>query len=182
MKIYTKKGDTGETSLFGGKRVMKNHVRINAYGTVDELNAFIGYLRDQDIEEELKKLLLVIQERLFTVGSSLASDPDKNNLIKPDLENSDIALLESEIDKMNLLLPELTHFILPGGHPVVSICHITRTICRRAEREIVALQNQSYVDILVIQYMNRLSDYLFVLSRYLAKHFGSGEIYWKPRG
>lgn len=181
MKIYTKKGDKGTTSLLGGTRVPKDDLRIDAYGTVDELNSFIGLLRDHVKEAEERGVLKEIQDRLFTMGSSLAADPAKEKIVKPDLEVQDIAVLEKEIDRMNEALPPMKSFILPGGHPTVSFCHIARCVCRRAERLVVALKHRAEVDPLVLQYLNRLSDYLFVLSRLLAKRFDAEEIPWRPR-
>ena len=182
MKIYTKTGDTGETALFGGKRVKKYHPRIEAYGTVDELNSFIGLIRDQINEEHLRQVLLKVQERLFTVGAALAADPEKSNLKKPDLRVEDIQLLETEIDEMEKGLPELKNFILPGGHPAISACHIARCVCRRAERLAVQLSEQEFVADLIIIYLNRLSDYLFVCARKVGNDLGVEEIPWKPRG
>jgi cob(I)alamin adenosyltransferase len=182
-KIYTKTGDGGKTSLIGGTKVPKNHIRINAYGTVDELNAYIGLLRDQVPDDHDRNLLLEIQDRLFTIGSSLACDPAKEISLKiPDLKESDILLLEKEIDSMTSLLPEMKSFILPGGHPVVSTAHVCRTICRRAERLVVELDaSEPLQESLIIQYLNRLSDYLFVLARYLGKQFGADEVKWQAR-
>jgi len=179
FRIYTKTGDTGETALFGGKRLPKNHLRIDAYGTVDELNAFLGLVRDHT-EGDLSDLLKGIQDRLFTIGSNLASDPDKKMAV-PDIKETDIELLEKQMDKMDEQLPELKHFILPGGHPVVSYCHVARCVCRRAERQVVALAQQEQVPAILIRYMNRLSDYLFLLARFLAKENGVEEVKWTPR-
>lgn len=181
MKIYTKTGDKGQTSLIGGTRVPKHHIRIEAYGTVDELNSYIGLVRDQQIDLYSKELLIEIQDRLFTIGSSLASDPEKSKMKIPDLKEEDIILLEKEIDKMNETLPEMRSFVLPGGHTTVSFCHIARCICRRAERNIIHLSETSFVAELVIKYLNRLSDYLFVLSRKIAHDLNASEIPWKPR-
>ena len=181
MKIYTKTGDKGQTSLIGGTRVPKHHLRIEAYGTVDELNSWIGLLRDQQISADTIGLLKEIQDRLFTIGSSLASDPEKSRMKIPDLKTEDVSLLESEIDKMNAGLPELKAFILPGGHPVVSYCHIARCVCRRAERLVTHLSEESFVADLVVIYLNRLSDFLFVLSRFATKLLGADENPWKPR-
>lgn len=183
QKIYTKTGDLGKTSLIGGTKVPKSHLRIECYGTVDELNSYIGLLSDQVSDEQIKTMLKEIQDRLFTVGSSLACDPEKEPLMKiPDLKESDIVLLETEIDQMNEVLPPMKHFILPGGHPAVSTAHITRCVCRRAERLCVNLQeHDQFVDPLVIKYINRLSDYLFVLSRYIGHLLLVTEIAWKPR-
>lgn len=181
FKIYTKTGDKGQTSLIGGTRVPKHHIRIEAYGTVDELNSYIGLIRDQQIDEHIKKMLIEIQDRLFTIGSSLASDPEKSKMKIPDLKEEDIALLEQEMDKMNDVLPEMRSFVLPGGHTTVSFCHIARCVCRRAERLTIHLSEDSYVADLVIKYLNRLSDYLFMLSRKLSQDLNATEIPWKPR-
>lgn len=188
MKIYTKTGDKGQTSLLGGTRIFKNHIRIEAYGTIDELNSYIGLVRDQNIDDHSKNILIEIQDRLFTIGSYLASDPEKSNLpagkagIKiPQLQEEDVLLLEKEIDKMNETLPEMRSFILPGGHTIVSYCHISRCVCRRAERCVIHLSQNSSVSDLVIKYLNRLSDYLFVLSRKLSHDLRASETLWKPR-
>jgi cob(I)alamin adenosyltransferase len=181
MKIYTKTGDKGQTSLLGGTRISKSHNRINAYGTTDELNSYIGLLRDQAVNLTRKDVLKEIQDRLFTIGSSLAADPDKSKMKIPDLLDSDVKLLENEIDKMNASLPELKEFILPGGHESVSFCHIARCVCRRSERLVVLLAEKEFVSELVVIYLNRLSDYLFVLSRMMAKELNAEEITWKPR-
>jgi cob(I)alamin adenosyltransferase len=180
MKIYTKTGDTGNTSLLGGKRVSKAHIRINAYGTVDELNSHIGLLRDLELKEERRAILKEIQDRLFTIGAHLAAD-DKNRKKIPDLLESDVELLEKEIDKMNEELPPMKHFILQGGHQFVSFAHIARCVCRRAEREIITLHLEEGVEELIIKYVNRLSDYLFVLARKLGKELNAEEVAWKPR-
>ena len=181
MKIYTKTGDKGQTSLFGGKRVAKHHVRIDAYGTVDELNSFIGLIRDQDIDKNSIHSLLEIQDRLFTVGSILATDPENTKVKVPQLFPEDISFLEIEIDKMNKQLPEMRSFILPGGNPAVSFCHITRSVCRRAERMISLLSEVERVEETVLIYLNRLSDYLFVLARKIAKEKEAEETPWRPR-
>ncbi len=183
FKIYTKTGDLGKTSLIGGTKVPKSHIRIDTYGTVDELNSWVGVIGDYCTDIQLKNILKEIQDRLFTVGSSLACDPDKEPLMKmPDLKESDILLLENEIDAMNELLPAMKFFVLPGGHMAVSQSHIARCVCRRAERCCVNMQEQDlFVDPLVIKYLNRLSDYLFVLSRYIGHQLGIAEIPWKPR-
>jgi cob(I)alamin adenosyltransferase len=181
MKIYTKKGDTGTTQLLGGKRVSKSYLRIDAYGTVDELNSWIGLIRDSNSDPHLLGILKEIQDRLFTTGALLASDPEKSTMNIPDLNESDVELLEKEIDKMNEVLPELKSFILPGGHPSNSMCHIARCVCRRAERLAVALQEAEEVNPLVIKYLNRLSDYLFVTSRKISFDTRSEEIIWQPR-
>lgn len=181
MKIYTKTGDKGETSLFGGKRVPKNYDRIEAYGTVDELNSHIGLLRDQEVYAEEAHILIEIQDRLFTLGATLAADPDKPKLKKPDLHEEDIELLEKEIDKMSEKLPELKQFVLPGGHQSISFTHIARTVCRRAERLTIAIGDDFLHETLVIKYLNRLSDYLFELSRYAAHKLKAKETPWTPR-
>lgn len=181
MKVYTKTGDKGQTSLIGGTRVPKHHIRIEAYGTVDELNSYIGLIRDQPIDETTKKMLIEIQDRLFTIGASLASDPDKSKMKIPDLIQEDVTLLETEMDRMNETLPEMRSFVLPGGHTTVSFCHISRCVCRRAERLTIHLSEHSFVAELVIMYLNRLSDYLFVLSRKLSQDLKAEEIPWKAR-
>ncbi|MCF8365586.1 MAG: cob(I)yrinic acid a,c-diamide adenosyltransferase [Bacteroidales bacterium] len=182
FKIYTKTGDKGETSLIGGTRVPKFHERIEAYGTLDELNSFIGLIRDQDIDEHSKEMLIEIQDRIFTAESLLAQDTDRPPLRKlPQIIEDDVVKLELEIDKMNETLPPLSNFVLPGGHPVVSYCHIARTICRRAERFTLKLSQKYDVDELVIKYLNRLSDYLFVLSRKMTIDFNAIETPWKAR-
>ncbi len=181
MKIYTKKGDDGKTSLIGGTRISKAGIRIEAYGTVDELNSFIGWVRDLSSRKEQKDILVEIQDRLFTIGSHLASDPEKSKMNLPELKETDITFLENKIDEMNDELPEMKSFILPGGHPVVSCCHVARCICRRAERATVLLSENDTVDKLIIVYLNRLSDFLFVLARILTKDFSAEEIPWKAR-
>lgn len=183
FKIYTKTGDLGKTSLIGGIKVLKSHLRIESYGTVDELNSYIGLVNDHIVDEQSKMVLKEIQDRLFTIGSSLACDSEKEPLMKiPDLKEADITLLESEIDKMHELLPEMKSFILPGGHVAVSTTHVARCVCRRAERICVHLQQDNlFVDPLVIKYLNRLSDYLFVLARYTGHILGITEIKWQPR-
>ena len=181
MKIYTKAGDQGKTSLIGGTRVYKSHHRIDAYGTVDELNAYMGLLRDQPVNGDRLTLLKDIQDCLFVIGASLATDPDKANRTLPDLRESDVQLLEAEMDRMDTELPELRHFVLPGGHASVSVAHVARTVCRRAERLTVALAQEEPVAALVIRYLNRLSDYLFVLSRKMANELGVEEVKWYPR-
>jgi cob(I)alamin adenosyltransferase len=181
MKIYTKKGDKGETSLIGGTRVPKHHLRIECYGTVDELNSWIGLLRDQPIKESHIKILLEIQDRLFTIGSLLASDPEASRMKIPELKEEDIILLEKEMDAMEATLPEMKSFVLPGGHITVSYCHIARCVCRRAERLATHLSENDVVSELVLKYLNRLSDYLFVLARCLTHEFKAIETPWKPR-
>jgi cob(I)alamin adenosyltransferase len=181
MKIYTKKGDKGQTSLIGGTRVPKYHLRIESYGTVDELNVYIGLIRGQNIDVSVQEVLKEIQDRLFTIGASLAADPEKSNMKIPDLHLSDIEFLESEIDKMNSLLPPLKHFILPGGSDPVSFCHLARVVCRKAERLSVQLSEESFVEEKVIIYLNRLSDYLFILGRKIAFDSNIEEFIWIPR-
>jgi cob(I)alamin adenosyltransferase len=181
MKIYTKTGDKGLTSLIGGTRVPKFHLRIECYGTVDELNSYIGLIMCQEIDVHYQKTLKEIQDRLFTVGASLAADPEKSRMKIPDLHESDIGLLETEIDDMNEALPELKHFVLPGGNTVVAYCHIARCICRRAERLTVHLSSDSFVDEKMTIYLNRLSDYLFVLARKLNSDAKTEENIWIPR-
>ena len=186
MKIYTKTGDKGTTSLFGGTRVPKHHIRIESYGTVDELNSHLGMLRDQQIDDHTHKILLRIQDRLLTIGSTLATDPKKavlksgkQRLEIPKVSAEDIELLEQEMDKMNEELPPMTHFVLPGGHQSVSVCHITRCVCRRAERDVIRLSRSEQVGASALQYLNRLSDLLFVLARVLAREGGHGEVLWQ---
>ena len=181
MKIYTKTGDKGFTSLIGGTRVAKHHIRIESYGTVDELNSYIGLIRDQDITDHDKDILKQIQDRLFTIGSSLAADPERSKMVIPDLYMADVELLEQEMDAMNEKLPELRHFILPGGNNTISFCHIARCICRRAERITVHLAEESPVDEKVNIYLNRLSDYLFTLARKIANEHKIPENQWIPR-
>jgi len=181
MKIYTKTGDKGQTSLIGGTRVPKFHVRIESYGTVDELNSYIGLIMCQDIDVHHQQILKEIQDRLFTIGSSLASDPERSKMKIPDLLESDIVLLETEMDEMNEVLPELRHFILPGGSTTVSYCHLARCVCRRAERLTVELASESFVDSNITIYLNRLSDYLFVLGRKLGADQNTAENIWIPR-
>ncbi|MEX1192088.1 MAG: cob(I)yrinic acid a,c-diamide adenosyltransferase [Brumimicrobium sp.] len=181
MKIYTKKGDKGETSLIGGKRVPKNDIRIESYGTVDELNSWIGLLRDQEIAKLHKSELIEIQDRLFTIGSTLATAPEGTKMELPQLKAEDITFLEKAIDEMNQVLPEMKSFVLPGGNTTVSYCHITRCVCRRAERLTVALNDDNENFKKVMQYLNRLSDYLFVLARKLTQDTSAKEIPWKPR-
>jgi cob(I)alamin adenosyltransferase len=180
-KIYTKKGDAGKTSLIGGTRVSKNHIRIEAYGTVDELNSWLGLLRDEVKAQAAKDILILIQNKLFDMGSQLAADPEHNKMKLPQLTEPDVVMLEKEIDKMNETLPPIKNFLLPGGHPVVSHCHIARCVCRRAERRVIHLAEESTADPMIIKYLNRLSDYLFVLSRKLAADFHAEEIPWKPQ-
>jgi cob(I)alamin adenosyltransferase len=180
-KIYTKRGDKGETSLIGGTRVPKYHQRIEAYGTVDELNSFIGLIADHIRDQETIKKLIYIQERLFITESLLAQDPDAEMRKLPQLSEGDVEFLEKEIDAMNEVLPELTSFILPGGHPAVSYSHVARCVCRRAERIALRLSTESPVDPLIIKYLNRLSDYFFVLARKFTFDFNVNEIKWLPQ-
>ncbi len=181
MKIYTKKGDKGTTSLIGGTRLPKHHVRIESYGTIDELNSYIGLLRDLIPAHKQTPVLIEIQDRLFTIGSHLAADPEKSRMQLPELLESDVTLLEKEIDDMDAEIPTMKCFVLPGGHPHVSHCHIARCVCRRAERLVSHLNEISTVEPLIAAYMNRLSDYLFVLSRKLTHELNAEEIPWKPR-
>ncbi|MBM3416686.1 MAG: cob(I)yrinic acid a,c-diamide adenosyltransferase [Bacteroidetes bacterium] len=182
-KIYTRTGDKGTTSLIGGTKVAKSHRRIEAYGTVDELNSFIGLCIDHLKANSVPSILREVQDRLFTIGSALACDPEKEPKLKiPDLKEEDITLLENEMDKMSEALPPMKSFILPCGHVAVSTLHVSRCVCRRAERCCVRLQKKKdETEPLIIQYLNRLSDYLFVLSRFAAHHLGAEEIPWKPR-
>ena len=181
MKIYTKTGDQGITSLLGGVRVPKSDLRIDAYGTVDELNSYMGLLRDQEVNAQRADFLKEIQDRLFTLGADLATVPGKDKVKKPDLHAEDILLLEEEMDRMDASLPTLKAFILPGGHTAVSFCHLARTVCRRTERIVVELASYEEVNGLVIQYLNRLSDYLFVLGRKMAQELQVEEVTWTPR-
>ncbi|MEP6583346.1 MAG: cob(I)yrinic acid a,c-diamide adenosyltransferase [Ginsengibacter sp.] len=183
QKIYTKTGDAGVTSLIGGTKVLKSDLRIEAYGTIDELNSFIGFVSDHCSLPHSKHVLKEIQDRLFTIGSSLACDPNKEvKLHIPDLHESDVVLLENEMDEMNKELPEMKHFILPGGHPSVSAAHIARCVCRRAERSCIRLKSHdAAVQPLIIKYLNRLSDYLFVLGRFFSYSLNVAEVIWNPR-
>jgi cob(I)alamin adenosyltransferase len=181
MKIYTKTGDKGQTSLLGGSRVPKHHLRIESYGTIDELNSHIGLLRDQVINAKHIEVLLEIQDRLFTIGSYLASEPLKSKVKIPLLNEEDVVFLEKQIDELNEALPPMRSFILPGGHTTVSFCHIARCVCRRAERLVVHLSETETVSDTILRYLNRLSDYLFVLARKLSEELKASEIPWKPR-
>ncbi|MEO8760780.1 MAG: cob(I)yrinic acid a,c-diamide adenosyltransferase [Bacteroidia bacterium] len=181
FKVYTKTGDKGQTSLIGGTRLPKHHIRIEAYGTVDELNSWIGLLRDQPIDERSIKILLEVQDRLFTIGSLLAADPEKNKMKLPEIKEEDIVLLEKEIDAMEETLPPMKSFVLPGGHTTVSYCHLARCVCRRAERAVLRLAENEKVEELIYKYLNRLSDYLFVLSRKLSQDLKAGETPWVAR-
>ncbi|WP_336065890.1 cob(I)yrinic acid a,c-diamide adenosyltransferase [Mesoflavibacter sp. CH_XMU1404-2] len=188
MKIYTKTGDKGTTALFGGTRVPKHHIRIDSYGTVDELNSYIGLIRDQDIDQKYKDTLINIQDKLFTVGAILATDPEKATLKNgkerlniPKINEADINFLEQEMDSMDAHLPQMTHFVLPGGHQTVSFCHIARTVCRRAERLASALNDLEPFQPETLTYLNRLSDYLFVLARKLSQDLQADEVKWIPK-
>jgi cob(I)alamin adenosyltransferase len=188
MKVYTKTGDTGTTALFGGTRVPKHHIRIESYGTVDELNSHIGLIRDQDVNPIYKNVLVEVQDRLFTVGAILATPPEKETLKSGEkrLQNlgiieTDIEFLENQIDTMEESLPPMTHFVLPGGHTTVSYCHLARCVCRRAERLAVHLNDIEPTNEMVIKYLNRLSDYLFVLARKLSYDLKADEVQWIPR-
>lgn len=192
IRIYTKTGDKGTTSLIGGTKVSKAHARIEAYGNVDELNSHIGLVGDLLAAgpsapvpglDAAPPLLREIQDRLFTVGSSLACDPENEPKLKiPDLHAADIQLLEQAMDEMTAVLPPMKGFVLPGGHPAISSLHIARCVCRRAERGVVLLaENGDFVEPLVLQYLNRLSDYLFVLALFTANQWGIPEVVWKPR-
>lgn len=178
MKIYTKTGDKGTTALFGGTRLPKHHIRIESYGSVDELNSFIGLVRDYLTNEVLRMELKAIQETLFTLGSHLAADPSKKNLWIPAINLSEVELLEKGIDRMEANLEPLKNFILPGGHPIVSHCHVVRCVCRRAERNVVALSETEKIEPILVQYLNRLSDYFFVLARFVGKELGAEEVVW----
>lgn len=183
FKIYTKTGDLGKTSLIGGTKVAKSNIRIESYGTVDELNSYLGLLNDTFLHEPTQLILREVQDRLFTIGSSLACDPQREPIMKiPDLLEQDITLLEQQIDAMNTVLPPMKSFILPGGHIAVSHAHVARCICRRSERLCVALQqSDEFIEPLVIKYLNRLSDYLFVVARFIGHTLNVAEIPWKPR-
>ena len=180
MKIYTRSGDKGTTALIGGKRVRKNHVRIEAYGTVDELIAYIGVVRDHSKDDDVVKDLVKVQDELMVCAAILASDCDDCQTKIPKLSSDSVVWLESAIDKMEEKLPQITSFILPGGHPAVSFCHVARTVCRRAERLTLSLVDKTFVPEVVIRYLNRLSDYLFVLARRLSVDFQAVEIPWQP--
>lgn len=183
FRIYTKTGDKGSTSLIGGVRVPKNHIRIESYGTVDELNSYLGMVNDLTDHEEIGEWIREIQDRLFTLGSELATTPDKEVKMKlPDLHPEDVQYLEQRIDKMNETLPEMRSFIIPGGNLAASACHVARCVCRRAERLCVGMQEEGeYVPGLILQYLNRLSDFLFVLARYIGHINGAPELPWRAR-
>jgi len=187
MKIYTKTGDSGQTSLFGGQRVPKYHLRIESYGTVDELNSYIGLIRDQQIDEHTKTVLIQVQNDLFTLGAMLATPPEKEKLKSgkdrlniPKVAEESIQQLENEIDLMNETLTPMTSFVLPGGHTIVSFCHIARCVCRRAERLCTQLDDSEPLNSTILMYLNRLSDYIFVLARKLTLTNQAEEIPWKP--
>jgi cob(I)alamin adenosyltransferase len=180
-KIYTKTGDQGMTSLIGGTRLPKHHARIEAYGTVDELNSHLGLLRDVINDKATVELIISIQDRLFTMGSQLAADPEKNRMKLPELSDNDVTALERAIDVINGVVPEMKSFVLPGGHVHVSYCHIARCVCRRAERGVLRLHETEKVNPINLKYLNRLSDYLFMLSRWLVHELRAQEIPWKPK-
>lgn len=181
FKVYTKTGDKGQTSLIGGTRLPKHHIRIEAYGTVDELNSHIGLLRDVIEETATNALLVSIQDRLFTIGSQLAADPAKNKMQLPTIFEEDVVALEKAIDTITEQVPEMKSFVLPGGHVHVSYCHIARCVCRRAERAVLRLAETEAVEEIHAKYLNRLSDYLFMLSRWLTMDLKATEIAWKPK-
>lgn len=181
MKIYTKTGDSGTTSLVGGTRLSKAHIRIESYGTVDELNAYIGLVRDQPVNEARRAVLKEVQDRLFTIGSHLASESDQTRKRLPDLHEADVELLEKEMDIMDAVLPPLRAFVLPGGHPSVSYGHVARTVCRRAERMVIHLHEHEPLEEIIIRYLNRLSDYLFMLCRTMTQELGVEEVLWRAR-
>lgn len=181
MKVYTKSGDKGTTSLLGGTRVAKTHLRLEAYGTIDELNAFLGLVRDAAVNKGRSTELKAIQDRLFAVGSHLAAEASRNHKHVVDIRESDVEFLEQAIDRMETELPALRNFILPGGHTDVSHTHVARTVCRRAERMAVALHEQEPIEAIILTYLNRLSDYLFVLSRKMTQELGAEEQIWRPR-
>lgn len=179
MKIYTKTGDKGKTSLLSGNRVSKYHLRIEAYGTIDELNSFIGLLRSLEIDELTKDNLIYIQNCLFSIGSTLALDENKYNIEIPKVKDANIEFIENEIDRINKEVPELKYFLLPGGHQAVGYSHVCRTVCRRAERLIVKLSEETKIEEFLIIFINRLSDYFFMLARKFMKDFQVEEVKWK---
>ncbi len=181
MKVYTKKGDKGKTGLIGGTRVPKYALRIDSYGTVDELNSYMGMLRDKALNAHFKTEMVHIQDRLFTIGSWLASDPEKGRMKLPEIQEEDITRLEKGIDAMEEKLEPMTSFVLPGGHETVSFCHITRCVCRRAERIVSELNEESELNPLILAFLNRLSDYLFVYGRLVSSELGAEEVKWKPK-
>lgn len=180
MKIYTKTGDEGMTALYGGTRVSKSDERVETYGTIDELNAHLGLLRDQEVNQTRASLFSAIQDTLFVIGSHLAADPHKESMKLPTITDASVRQLEQSIDAMDERLPAMKFFILPGGHPSVSVCHIARCVCRRAERQVVRFSQHEAVDPVIIVYLNRLSDWLFVLARTMGVALGVEEIPWKP--
>lgn len=181
MKIYTRRGDAGETSLIGGTRVKKSSLRIEAYGTIDELNSYLGVVRDYEIDTNYQEQIIEIQDRLFTIGSHLAMDPEKGKMKLPEILDQDVTNLENWMDEMDAQLPEMRSFILPGGHLAVSHTHVARCVCRRAERLIVDLMETATILPIIETYVNRLSDYLFVLSRKLTQDLSAVETPWNPR-
>ncbi len=181
MKIYTKTGDQGTTGLLSGTRVPKHHIRLESYGTVDELNSWLGLLRDALPEHPQSQFLMSVQNHLFAIGSHLAVEPGKANFELPKIEESDVEAIEKQIDAMNAVLPPLRNFILPGGHPAVSQIHVARTVCRRAERCVSHLAETTEVSGVILRFINRLSDYLFVLSRLISKEKDAIETPWTPR-
>lgn len=181
MKVYTKKGDAGETALLGGRRVSKSHMRIEAYGTLDELNAFVGLLRDHVSIEKTIEQLLEIQDRIFTIGSHMAMDKEDSKMKLPDIRKTDITDLEQWIDEMEAELEPMRSFVLPGGHVTLSYCHVARTVCRRVERATVSLAHEEHINPAILSYINRLSDYFFMLGRFLAKSLEIKETPWQPK-
>ena len=181
MKIYTKKGDGGETSLFGGTRVTKDHPRIEAYGTVDELNSFLGLLRDEIGDSKWKENLIDIQRQLFSVGASLAAEKETQQYKIPSVSEDDVLRMEDWIDEITEKLEPMKFFILPGGHKLVSYCHIARTVCRRAERMVIRLSEKVKVDPMIVKYLNRLSDFLFIFSRKLSHDLKIKELPWNAK-
>lgn len=180
MKIYTKTGDKGTTGILGGTRLSKHHLRIDSYGTVDELNSYLGLIRDQPVCMDIQDEIVDIQNILFVIGSYLASDPTKSKVVIPELQVEEIEKLESSMDQMDAELPDMRNFILPGGHQSISFCHIARCVCRRAERLVTGLSDNEEVEPMILQYLNRLSDYLFVLSRWMTQELQAEEIPWMP--
>lgn len=181
MKIYTKVGDTGKTSLIGGTKVSKADVRIESYGTIDELNSYIGWISSYEVVNAHIGLLKEIQDRLFTIGSLLAADPEGVKMLLPDIFEKDVTLLEKNIDDLTAIIPPLKYFVLPGGHPVNGLVHVARCVCRRAERLVVALNEENAVEPLILKYLNRLSDYLFTLARWVNHQTQQEEVAWIPR-
>ena len=181
MKIYTKNGDNGETQLLGGTKVSKDNLRLQCYGCVDELNAYIGHIYDHNIDEKTNQFILAIQNRLFDLGSNIAYDQKNKAISLEKITQEDVERIESEIDRLDEVLPKLTNFILPSGHKATSLCHIARTVCRRAERNIVELNTNEFVDPINIRFLNRLSDYLFVLSRYNLFLNKIDEVIWQKK-